>query len=146
MATDRFSFSGKARIIKIAEDVNSVVDSLTACKFIFFAAGLEEYAKAFTAVTGEDSSAQDLVSIGERIYYNERIINSLNGFNARDDDLPQRFFDEPGTSGNQIQIPPIDRAAFLTARKRYYDIRGLDAQGCPLGSKSAALGLQWNNL
>jgi aldehyde:ferredoxin oxidoreductase len=146
VATDRFSFSGKARIIKIAEDVNAVVDSLTACKFIFFAAGLEEYAKAYTAVTGETSSAQDLLSVGERIYYNERIINSLNGFDARADDLPHRFFTEPGTSGNQIQIPPIDRAAFLTARKRYYDIRGLDSHGTPLSSKSTALGLEWTNL
>jgi len=42
VATDRFSFSGKARIIKIAEDLNAVVDSLIACKFTFFAAGLEE--------------------------------------------------------------------------------------------------------
>jgi aldehyde:ferredoxin oxidoreductase len=146
VATDRFSFSGKARIIKIAEDVNAVVDSLTACKFIFFAAGLEEYAKAYTAVTGEESSAQDLVSIGERIYYNERIINALNGFDARDDDLPRRFFNEPGSSGNQIQIPPIDRGKFLSARKRYYDIRGLDPSGTPLGSKSKALGLEWTSL
>jgi len=146
VATDRFSFSGKARIIKIAEDFNAVVDSLTACKFIFFAAGLEEYAKAFTAVTGEASSAQDLVLIGERIYYNERIINALNGFDARDDDLPQRFFDEPGTSGNQIQIHPIDRGQFLEARKKYYGIRGLDPCGRPVKSKSEALGLEWTNL
>ncbi|MCP4718061.1 MAG: aldehyde ferredoxin oxidoreductase family protein [Desulfobacteraceae bacterium] len=146
VATDRFSFSGKARIIKIAEDINAVVDSLTACKFIFFAAGLEEYAKAYTAVTGEASSAQDLVSIGERIYYNERIINCLNGFDVGDDDLPQRFFNEPGTSGNQIQIPPIDREAFLAARKKYYDIRGLDTFGKPLVSKSKALGLEWSHL
>ena len=52
VATDRFTFSGKARIIKIAEDLNAVVDSLTACKFVFFAATLEEYAMALTAVTG----------------------------------------------------------------------------------------------
>jgi aldehyde:ferredoxin oxidoreductase len=146
VATDRFSFSGKARIIKIAEDVNAVVDSLTACKFIFFAAGLEEYAKAYTAVTGVESSAQDLVSIGERIYYNERIINYLNGFDAGDDDLPQRFFNEPGTHGNQIRILPIDRAAFLGAREKYYAIRGLDPCGKPLESKSKALGLEWTDL
>ena len=32
--------------LKIAEDLNAVIDSLTACKFIFFAAGIEEYALA----------------------------------------------------------------------------------------------------
>lgn len=146
VATDRFSFSGKARIIKIAEDFNAVVDSLTACKFTFFAASLEEYAKAYTAATGLQSSAQELISIGERIYYNERIINSLNGFNAREDDLPPRFFNEPGSSGNQMLIPPIDRAAFLTARSKYYQIRGLNPAGEPLEKKAKALGLEWNSL
>ena len=146
VATDRFSFSGKARIIKIAEDFNAVVDSLTACKFIFFAAGLEEYAKAYTAVTGEKSAAQDLISVGERIYYNERIINSLNGFDARDDDLPPRFFNEPGTGGNQIKVAPIDRVQFLAAREKYYRIRGLDISGNPLEEKARALGLEWKNL
>jgi aldehyde:ferredoxin oxidoreductase len=131
VATDRFSFSGKARIIKIAEDQNSVVDSLTACKFIFFAAGLEEYARAYSAVTGVESTAQDLLRIGERIYYQERIMNGLNGFTADDDDLPMRFFEEPGTGNTLVRVNPIDRRAFLEARARYYRIRGLDGQGLP---------------
>ena len=41
VATDRFSLSGKARIIKISEDLNAMIDSLTACKFLFFAATME---------------------------------------------------------------------------------------------------------
>ncbi len=142
VATDRFSFSGKARIVKIAEDQNAVVDSLTACKFIFFAAGLEEYAKAYTAVTGVPSSAHDLLERGERIYYNERIMNFLNGFDACDDDLPPRFFTESGTSGGGVDIHPLDRAAFLDARARYYAIRGLDEEGRPTRDKAAALGLE----
>ena len=129
VATDRFSYSGKARIIKIAEDQNAVVDSLTACKFIFFAAGLEEYARAYTAVTGVATTAQDLLSVGERIYYHERLMNGLNGFDAEDDDLPPRFFAEAGSSGKGIEITPLDRADFLEARARYYRIRGLDGQG-----------------
>ena len=143
VATDRFSFSGKARIIKIAEDLNTIVDSLTACKFTFFAAGLEEYADAFEAVTGIETSAQDLLKKGEAIYYNERIINSLNGFDIKDDNLPERFFTEPGSSGNNILIPPINREAYISARKKYYDIRGLDSNGLPLEEKAKTLGLIW---
>ena len=143
MATDRFSFSGKARIIKIAEDLNAMVDSLTACKFIFFAAGLEEYAKAYSAVTGLASSAQDLLRKGERIYYNERIINFLNGFDSRHDDLPPRFFTEAGSGGNSMVIGPIDREAFLETRARYYRIRGLDKMGRPTPEKARALELPW---
>jgi aldehyde:ferredoxin oxidoreductase len=147
VATDRFSFSGKARIIKIAEDQNAVVDSLTACKFIFFAAGLEEYAKAYTAATGVASSAQELLKIGERIYYHERLMNSLNGFTAADDDLPVRFFAEPGSGGNAMEIRAIDRQAFLEARARYYHVRGLDDNGRPTRRKIEELGLdrEWNS-
>ncbi|QJB54881.1 aldehyde ferredoxin oxidoreductase family protein [Pseudodesulfovibrio sp. zrk46] len=142
VTTDRFSFSGKARIIKIAEDQNAVVDSLTACKFTFFAASLEEYAKAFTAVTGTPSSAHDLLEIGERIYYNERIMNAENGFEICDDDLPPRFFTEPGTSGGGIEIKPLDRAEFEQARANYYKVRGLDKYGRPTKETTKRLGLE----
>jgi aldehyde:ferredoxin oxidoreductase len=141
VATDRFSFSGKARIIKISEDMNAAVDSLTACKFTFFAASLEEYAKAFTAVTGMAMTGFELLEIGERIYYNERIMNAANGFDAADDDLPQRFFTEPGTSGGGVDIRPIDREAFLEARRSYYFIRGLDEDGLPTEAKTRELEL-----
>lgn len=143
VATDRFTFSGKARIIKTSEDLNAMVDSLTACKFIFFAASLEEYAKAYTAVTGVEAGANDLLIGGERIYYNERIINFINGFDSRQDDLPARFFTEAGSSGNSIEIAPIDRNAFLSARAKYYHIRGLDPKGRPTKDKTLSLGLPW---
>jgi aldehyde:ferredoxin oxidoreductase len=143
VATDRFSFSGKARIIKIAEDLNAVVDSLIACKFIFFAAGLEEYARVFSAVTGLDVTAHDLMAAGEKIEYNERIINSLKGFDARHDDLPARFFLQPGTGSGQIRVPPIDRAAFVQAKNAYYAVRGLSTDGLPTKSKAKQLELPW---
>lgn len=143
VATDRFTFSGKARIIKINEDTNAVIDSLIACKFLFFGATLEEFSRAYTAVTGVSSSAQDLLKVGERIYYNERIMNSLNGFNSEDDDLPERFFSEPGTGGNNIEIPPINRQEFLQALRKYYRVRGLDQNGLPLKEKAEELGLKW---
>jgi aldehyde:ferredoxin oxidoreductase len=102
VATDRMDFSGKARIIKIAEDMNAVIDSLTACKFVFFAASLEEYARAYRAVTGIPTSAQDLLKIGERIVYRERMMNAANGFTAADDDLPGRFFTMAGSEGDHL--------------------------------------------
>jgi aldehyde:ferredoxin oxidoreductase len=131
VATDRFSFEGKARIIKIAEDMNAVIDSLTACKFVFFAASLEEYAKAVSAVTGREYDTQSLLRTGERIYVLERYLNFLNGFSAMDDDLPERFFAEEGTSSPHIIMKPLDRKAFLEARANYYKVRGYDKDGVP---------------
>lgn len=141
VATDRFTFSGKARIVKIAEDQNAAVDSLIACKFIFFAAGLEEYAKAYAAATGADSSAQDLLRLGERIYYRERMMNAAWGFIAEHDDLPARFFSEPGDSGGEFAVPALDRVEFLQARAAYYKIRGLDEAGRPTPEGAAKVGL-----
>lgn len=124
VATDRFSFEGKARIVKIAEDMNAVVDSLTACKFVFFAASLEEYAKTINAVTGGHYDVQSLLKIGERIWNLERRLNEMNGFSKSDDDLPERFFKEEGSSSANIKIPPINREDFLKARDNYYKVRG----------------------
>jgi aldehyde:ferredoxin oxidoreductase len=40
------------------------------------------------------------------------------------DDLPERFFKEEGSSGGNVKILPIDREAFLKTRDNYYKIRG----------------------
>jgi aldehyde:ferredoxin oxidoreductase len=138
VATDRLSFAGKARIIKIAEDLNAVVDSLTACKFVFFASGLEEYARVYGAVTGVPTTAQDLLATGERIYYRERMMNALNGFSSAEDDLPARFFAQPASSTGALS-----RDEFLVTRAGYYSIRGLDPRGRPTREKAAELGLVW---
>ncbi len=142
VATNRFSFEGKARIIKIAEDMNAVIDSLTACKFVFFAASLEEYAKAVSAVAGREYDTQSLLRTGERIYVLERYLNTLNGFSAVDDDLPERFFAEEGTSSPNIMMKPLDRKAFLQARANYYKIRGYDNNGIPTPPLMEKLGLE----
>jgi aldehyde:ferredoxin oxidoreductase len=127
--TDRFSFSGKARIIKIAEDTNAVVDSLVACKFSFFGATLEEYAELLSAVTGVEYGPQSLKELGEAICLTERFYNCANGFSSKDDRLPARFFEEPGSSGEGIEIPPIDAARFEEELGKYYRIRGLRDDG-----------------
>ncbi len=145
VVTDRFETSGKARIVKISEDQNAVIDSLTACKFLFFAATLEEYARALYGATGMATTAQDLLHTGERIYYQERMMNARNGFTSRDDDLPARFFTEAGSSGASITINPINRDDFLASRANYYKIRGLDENGMPRKDKCEALGLEWKN-
>ncbi len=128
--TDRFSFSGKARIISIAEDSNAAVDSLVACKFAFFGASIEEYAELLTAVTGIHYSPQRLKEIGQRIILTERFYNCANGFTRKDDMLPERFFTEGGSGGDGFEIPPLDRTRFTEELDKYYRIRGLNSNGC----------------
>jgi len=145
VATDRFSYSGKARIVKIAEDMFCIADSLTICKFALLAASLEEYSVIFKAVTNVDYSNQDLMKIGEKIFYNEKIMNAVNGFDIKDDDLPDRFFSQDGFCDNETSIKAIDKNEFYKLRSNYYKIRGLDENGIPLAKKAEELGLDWKN-
>jgi len=141
VSTDRFSFSGKARIIKIAEDLNAVIDTIGACKFAFLGASLEEYAKGLSAVTGLRYDTHDLLRIGDDIYTLERHINTLRGFGRRDDCLPRRFFTEAGSHGPGIEIHPIDKQAFDEALDRYYRIRGCNADGTITQDRLLRLGV-----
>lgn len=143
VATDRFSFSGKARMVKIGEDTVAAAEALTVCGHLLLAASLEEYARAYSAVTGLSATAQDLLAAGERIDYRERVMNAQNGFTAAHDDLPARFFTEPGTGAPDLPVPPIPREDFLACRAAYYRIRGLTPGGLPTRKKAEALGLQW---
>lgn len=128
--TDRFSFSGKARIITIAEDSNAAIDSMVACKFSFFGASLEEYAELLTATTGIHYSPQRLKEIGRNICLTERFYNCANGFSRTEDILPERFFSEEGSSGEGIDIVPLNRERFNEELDKYYRIRGLNSDGC----------------
>jgi len=123
VATDRFSFDGKARLIKVCEDTNAVVDSLAVCKFAFLGASVEEYAQLLAAATGRDYSGQGLLKIGERIVGQEREYNRLNGFTDEDDLLPERFYREEGSSGDGIDVPQIDRQRYREEMEKYYRIR-----------------------
>jgi len=123
VATDRFSFDGKARLIKISEDTNAVVDSLAVCKFALLGASLEEYAQLLAGATGLPYTGQGLMKTGEEIITLERGYNERNGFTHADDLLPERFFTEAGTPGEGIEVPRVDRARYLEELERYYRIR-----------------------
>jgi aldehyde:ferredoxin oxidoreductase len=129
VATDRFSFSGKARINKIAEDTNAAVDSLIACRFAFLGATLEEYAELLNSATGLEYTPQSLEQIGERIFLSERFYNCANGFSAAQDRLPGRFHTEAGSGGEGMEIPPVDRQRLDEELQKYYRMRGLTADG-----------------
>jgi aldehyde:ferredoxin oxidoreductase len=81
------------------------------------------------------------LAAGEKIVYNERIINALNGFDARHDMLPDRFFDQPGTGCDRFSVPPLNRAEFLAARSAYYAVRDLTEDGLPKKETGEHLGI-----
>jgi len=127
--TDRFSFTGKARMLCIAENAIAAIDSLAVCRYALFGASLEEYADALSAVTGHEYNVGALAGIGERIVLTERSYNQGNGFTCADDQLPERFFTSAGSSDDTMTIPALDRERFFAERRTYYHLRGLTDNG-----------------
>ncbi len=127
--TDRFSFSGKARIIAIAEDTYAAGDSIGVCRLALLGASLEEYGEMLAAVIGIEQTAGELQQAGARIHLTERFYNAANGFEVKDDSLPERFYRESGSGGEGVEIPPIDRRRFDEELQKYYRIRGLTPGG-----------------
>ena len=145
VATDRFTFEGKARAVFGGENTMAALASLGVCPWLALATGLEEWGQALAAVTGHGVTAGELARLGERVVYRERLQNARRGLTAAADDLPIRFFTESGSSGEGIAVPPLSRSDFLIARERYYRLRGVTAEGLPRSEKAADLDLSWTH-
>jgi aldehyde:ferredoxin oxidoreductase len=94
------------------------------------------------AVTGWDFSVHEFMQIGERRINLMRWFNRRAGLGARDDRLPDRFFDEP-IRGGAYDAVRLDRSAFEAAIELYYQLSGWDSQGTPRPAKLHELELDW---
>jgi aldehyde:ferredoxin oxidoreductase len=124
---DRFATAGKAGIVAVHQDSAAVVDSLGICKFTNMAVAEEYFARMLTAITGLDFSAEELTTIGERVWNLERLYNLREGFTKADDTLPPRLLEEPveegPSQGFTVKLAPM--------LEEYYQFRGWDADGVP---------------
>ena len=145
-AIDPHEWKGKARLVKLWQDVFSLIDSAGLC--IFFAARnllrpeLEIYPdlilEYLNAVTGAEYSLDELVKAGERILNAERMFLIRAGFSRKDDTLPRRLTHEPLTEG-----PAKGKVSHLEEMlEEYYQERGWTREGIPTESKLKELGLK----
>ena len=74
---DRLAYEGKPAMVKWAEDLGAVVDSLGLCKIAYVSMGVSPdlIAAAFQAVTGIKRMPRELLQAGERINNLERLLN-----------------------------------------------------------------------
>lgn len=129
---DRFTFSGKAKLVKKYQDEMASLDSLVLCIFSTFTISKEIFTDMLSAATGVDYSNEECLKCGERIWNLERLFNNKAGFSRRDDTLPERFFGNGG----------IDRAEFEKTLDEYYLERGWDENGVPTEKKLIELGIK----
>ena len=118
--TDPLAWKGKGELTKLFQDLSAFTDSLDLCKFSQFAEGPEEYAEQYSAYTGVEITAEDVLKIGERIYNLERYYNNLAGWGEGSDYLPERFLKEPSDAGGSKGH--VTELAEMLAE--YYEKRG----------------------
>ncbi len=141
-AVDRLSIEGKGALIKRSMIVSAILDSLGLCKVPILSVmgdfSLENEAALASALSGWPLTAADLLTIGERILNAERLFNLRHGATRADDDLPDRFTEEPLPNGpTQGMTVPIQ---FMV--RDFYAAMGWDADGRPTQEKRRELGLE----
>lgn len=130
-AGDPRSYTGKADLVVYYERLHAVVNSLGVCLFISdwedpHLLDCEDFSSLLTYTSGQVFGAHDLFKIGERIINVEKAFNTLHaGFTRKDDYPPDRFFDEPITSG-PLQGEVLHLTDWDTMLDRYYTLHGWD--------------------
>ena len=128
---DRSSPEGKGKLVRHANIVSAVLDSLGLCKMAALSViadfSLEREARLVSALSGWDLTAEDLFKIGQQIITDERKLNMVYGMVPSDDDLPVKFFEDPIPSGS-TKGQTVDLSEML---RDYYAAMGWDAEGNP---------------
>ena len=136
-AIDRFALEGKAKWVKLFQDLTGFIDSSGLCLFTSFALGAEDYAALVSAITGYEYTVEKALEVGERIWNLERLFNLDAGFTRADDTLPKRLLEEPLPEGPSkgwvAKVPEL--------LDEYYKIRGWDAEGRPTFETLQRLGI-----
>jgi aldehyde:ferredoxin oxidoreductase len=124
----------------------SAMDTADVCQFVFGPSwqllGMEELAGVITAVTGEETTVDDLLTIGARRLNMLRAFNAREGITRERDTLPKRLFEplEGGPTNGQV----VDRAEFEAALEMYYQQAGWDpVTGNPPRGTLENLDLGW---
>lgn len=133
----------KAELVALGQDWWSALDTIVACIFTPFPAGIsiETVVGMISSVTGWDVTPSELMTIGKRAWNIARAFNVREGKTRRDDTLPDRFT-EPLPDG-LYEGQAIARDTLGGLLDHYYEYRGWDsATGVPNRATLEILGLE----
>ena len=138
---DRYGTEGKAYVTKYDQDVNAFYYSAALCDMVIGAVGQERCVDLINAATGWEMESKEILTIGERIWNMIRLFNVREGFGRKEDQLPERVFRDPLTTGI-AKGKTINRLDFEKMLDEYYEVRGWNENGIPTREKCQELGLK----
>ena len=133
----------KAEKVIYLQHIRPLFDMLGVCRLPWVELKIDPgiYAEAYSAVTGRETSLDELLKCSERVWNLVRIIAFLKkGISAKDDTLPARDFEDPVPEG-ETKGAILDGEKFAALLRAYYELRGWDDNGLPTSQKLMELGL-----
>ncbi|MFC1901865.1 aldehyde ferredoxin oxidoreductase family protein [Chloroflexota bacterium] len=137
------TWEGKALMCKWFEDLYSVLNALGLCFYTSarHALGPTHLSRLYSACTGWDTTPEDIMRSGEKVFTLLKVYNVRQGLTRKDDTWPSRFFTEPlpegPSKGTVLSKNTIERLL-----DEYYELRGWDIKtGLPTKEKLIELGL-----
>jgi aldehyde:ferredoxin oxidoreductase len=137
----------KIRFAVASQRMYSAMDSLNLCQFVFGPAwqlyGPDDMVELVRTVTGwEDVTFDDLQKVGERRINMMRAFNARDGFDRKNDVLPEKLF-KP-LKGGVSDGWKLDRDEVNAALEKYFEFCGWDVKtGNPTRAKLDELELSW---
>jgi aldehyde:ferredoxin oxidoreductase len=144
-AMDRFTLEGKPRVVRLAEDYTSFINSLPLCSFMSLPIGgvrnTEEISGMLAAATGwRDITLEEEMAIGERAYNLARAFTVRESGGKADDRLPPKLSRSLRDGASRDQV--ITDEDLKGALQEYYRLRGWSENGTPTETKLTELGLE----
>jgi aldehyde:ferredoxin oxidoreductase len=135
---DPSSTEGKPVLVKNYQDTTAVMDSLGLCNWPLMGLKFKNLVPMINSGLGTNYKAEDLLTIGERIWNAERVFNQKAGLSGALDTLPERFTNEPIPEGpGQGHVSKVKEMM-----PEYYNLRGWSDKGVPLPETLKALELE----
>ncbi|MGB9641032.1 MAG: aldehyde ferredoxin oxidoreductase family protein [Anaerolineales bacterium] len=136
----------KIKFAYLGQAFYSMMDTLDLCQFVYGPAwslfGPQETVEMVRAITGWDVTLDELINLGLRRINLMRSFNAREGFDRKDDTLPQKFFKPLLGSGPTAGIA-IDKQEFENALDQYYQMMGWTPNGLPTIATLQNLGIEW---
>ncbi|MFC2068535.1 aldehyde ferredoxin oxidoreductase family protein [Chloroflexota bacterium] len=139
-----YTWQGKPLMCRWFEDLYSAINALGICFFpsgFRLAVGPTHLAKLYSACTGWQTTPQDIMNLGEKVFTQLKAYNVRQGFTRKEDNWPDRFYDEPLPEGPSKGVV-LSRDTIARLLDEYYELRGWDkVLGMPTEQKFKELGL-----
>jgi len=134
---------GRGKLVKDAEDIYALIDSLIICKNAKGTLYKEaaDMAKIYSLVTGAEMTPEELSLAGERINTLAKLINLREGKTREDDTLPWKVMNQPITDDGPAKGAVVTQDELDLLLDDYYQARGWSLEGVPSKAKLQELGL-----